>query len=120
MNKKQLFTQLNSLCREMSCSYDINCGGCCFVAAIIAEQLEVFNIPFKVAITRIPTHYAIKVSDRYINRDDFDFKFFEFYDYNSSYLYDCYYKEHWNPTYNKKWNLIVRTRIKSLFNKYGN
>jgi hypothetical protein len=118
MNRKNLFKALNNLCEEMNCSYNINYGGCCFVAAVIAEQLELHNIPFKIAYTYDPTHYAIKVADRYINRDDFCFK--EFYDWSSDYLYNTYYTEDWNDYYSRRWNLIVKTRIKSVFRKYEN
>lgn len=118
-DKKKLFKTLNDLCYEMNYSYNINCGGCCFVAAVIAEQLEKYNIPFLVAYIEHPTHFAIKVKDRYINRDDFKFK--ELYGWDSEFLYYKYYNnEYWNPIYNKKWNLVVKNKIISLFNKYGN
>ena len=71
MTRNQLFTALNKLCDEMNYSYDINCGGCCYVAAVLAENLENVNIPFKVVCCFSPTHYWIKVSDRNINRDGF-------------------------------------------------
>lgn len=118
MKRKDLFKTLNNLCKEMNNSYHINCGGCCFVAAVIAEQLELHNIPFKVAYTYDPTHYAIKVTDRYINRDDFCFK--ELYNWSSDYLYDTYYTQDWNDYYNRRWNLIVKTKIESIFRTYGN
>lgn len=120
MNKKELFKSLNSLCCEMNESYNINCGGCCFVAAVIAEQLEIANIPFLIAVTYHPTHYAIKVNDGYINRDDYRFYTKDLKKWNSEYLYDKYDEGDWNDYYNRKWNLIVRTRIKSIFRKYGN
>lgn len=120
MNKKELFKSLNSLCCEMNESYNINCGGCCFVAAVIAEQLEIANIPFLVAVTYHPTHYAIKVSDRYINRDDYRFCTEDLRSWDSDSLYDIYDEGYWNDYYSRRWNLIVRTRIKSIFRKYGN
>ena len=116
MNERKLFKELNKLCEEMSESYDINNGGCCFVAACLAEQLEKYNIPYIVCVTYAPTHYCIKVSDTFINRDEF---MFEKDDYrtelNSEDLYETYYTELWNSCYNRKWNLIVKTRIKSVF-----
>ena len=117
MTKRELFKQLNLLCYNMSFEYDINNGGCCYVAAVIAEQLERFGIPYKVAIAESPCHYAIKVSDRYINRDDFKFDYF--YSFDSEYLYEDYYRGDWNERYSRRWNLIVKTRITALFNKYG-
>lgn len=120
MTRQELFKQLNLLCYNMSFEYNINKGGCCYVAAVIAEQLERFNISYKVSVAYDPCHYAIKVADRYINRDGFDFKHDgEFYDWDSHKLYTEYKYGDWNERYNQKWNLIVRTRITALFNKYG-
>lgn len=117
MSRRDLIKALNNLCDEMDYHYNINCGGCCFVTAVLAEQLEYFHIPFKVAITRCPTHYAIKIKNRYINRSGYNFK--DFYDYNSNTLYNIYNDNDWNDYYNRRWNLIVKTRIKSIFKKYG-
>ena len=118
MTRKELFKQLNCLCSEMSECYDINSGGCCFVAAVLAEQLEKYKIPFRVAYCIGPTHYWIKVSDRNINRDGS--KAERKCKWSSKFIYNLYYCQDWNPRYCKSWNLIVQTRITSLFYKYGN
>lgn len=120
MTRKELFKRLNSLCEDMNYYYNINCGGCCYVAAVISEQLEIHGIPFKIAVTYSPTHYAIKVNDRFINRDGFKFHKEDLIPWDSKYLYDTYRYEDWNDCYNRRWNLIVQTRIKSLFKKYEN
>lgn len=121
MNRKELFKQLNSLCYEMNESYNINRGGCCFVAATIAEQFERFNIPFTVIQYDGHYHYAVRVSDRIINRDGCEYRIISSDKFISSEeLYDEYYGCDWNDYYNRKWNLIVKTRIRALFNKYGN
>lgn len=121
MNRKELFKQLNSLCSEMNESYNINWGGCCFTAAVIAEQLERFNIPFTVIHYDYHWHIAIRVSDRIINRDGCEYRIISSDKFISSKeLYDEYYGCDWNDYYNRKWNLIVKTRIRALFNKYGN
>ena len=124
MTKKELFTKINSLCREMDEEYLINDGGCCFVAAVIAENLERFNIKFKAIEYLYPCHYIIEVEDRLLNRGTFPKRNkadCEYLDYASSHeLYNIYYSNEWNEMYSKKWNLIVSTRIKALFNKYGN
>ena len=121
MTRNELFTALNKLCNEMDFEYDTGCGGCCFVAACLAENLERNNIPFEVIRLVSPCHYFIKVSDRYINRCDFYIhnSYKEILDYyDSEDLFNKYYSEDWNPTYNRRWNLIVSTRIKALFRKY--
>jgi hypothetical protein len=119
MNRKKLFTKLNKLCLELDNKYNINCGGCCYVAACIAEQLERFNIPFEIVHYDIcGCHYAIKVSDRYINRSDYKKKeIYEILDYNSKEMFSIYYTENWNKTYERKYNSIVHRKIKNLFNE---
>lgn len=120
MTKRELYKSLNNLCCKMQEFYNINNGGCCFVAAVIAEQLEIYNIPFYVAVTYCPTHYAIKVKDRYINRDDYKFGLEDLREWNSQHLYNIYNDGNWNNWYSRRWNLIVKTRIRSLFLKYEN
>ena len=122
MNKKELFKNLNKLCRDLDNKYNINCGGCCFVAAVIAEQLENCNIPFTVIkYDECGCHYAIKVNDRIINRSDYRSWEIVINDYiTSEELFFTYNNNNWNTIYNKRWNLIVKTQIKSLFKKYGN
>lgn len=125
MNRNELFTKLNKLCNEMDSDYNTSYGGCCFVTACLAENLEKNNIPFKTIVVYYPTHYFIKVSDRYINRCSFNISSYKEYnveitDHTSKWLYDKYYNEDWNNFYNRKWNLIVSTKIKALFRKYEN
>lgn len=122
MNRKELFTEINSLCREMDDRYSINYGGCCYVAAVIAENLKKFNIPFKVIEYFSPCHYVVEVSDRQLNGIPECSKGkcrFEYVDEDIN-LFDLYYSQDWNYTYSRRWNLIVITRITALFNKYGN
>lgn len=122
MTKKQLFKALNELCDEMDVQYNTSCGGCCYVTACLAENLERNNIPFKVIRVMCPCHYFIKVSDRNINRCGFSTRgaFKEILEWNSEDLFFKYYKEDWNEVYNRRWNLIVSTRLKALFRKYEN
>jgi len=119
MNRKKLFTKLNQLCLELDNKYSVNSGGCCYIAACIAEQLEEFNIPFEIIHYDIYScHYAVKVSDRYINRCDYRKKeIYEILDYNSKEMFNMYYNGHWNPTYEVKYNSVVHRKIKKLFNE---
>ena len=121
MTKKQLFKALNELCDEMDIQYDTSCGGCCYVTACLAENLEKNNIPFKVIILDSPCHYFIKVSDRYINRDDYRKReISEYLDCSSSYLFEVYNEGDWNKCYSKRHNSTVKKSIVKVFNKYEN
>ena len=122
MSRKELFKQLNRLCEELNYKYNINCGGCCYVAAVLAEQFELHNIPFTVIhYNECGCHYAIKVSDRYINRDDFRKKeISEYLDWSSSDLFEVYNDGDWNKCYSTRNNLTVRNSIVKIFSKYEN
>ena len=53
LSKEKLHTlayNLNELCLNLDEHYDINNGGCCFVAACIAECLEKYGIEFSVLV----------------------------------------------------------------------
>lgn len=122
MNKKELFKQVNKLCYNLDNKYNINCGGCCYVAACIAEQLELKGIPFKVIHYDLyGCHFAIKVSDRYLNRSDYKKKeIIEISNWTSKDLFRHYHKEDWNSIYKPKNNRTVKNSIKSIFSKYEN
>lgn len=122
MNKKQLFKNLNKLCYDLDDKYNINCGGCCYVDAVLAEQFENCNIPFTVIhYDKYSCHYAIRVCDRIINRCDYSFKEIVYDNFMSSDdLYDTYDGGAWNEKYDTRNNKIVKSKIKSLFKKYEN
>ena len=117
MNRKRLFKKINELCLELSDRYDINNGGCCFVAACIAEQLERFNIPFEIIHYDVyHCHYCIKVSDRYLNRDDFKKnEISEIWRGTSEELFDIYYDNSWNEEYDTDDNDTVKSLIQKVF-----
>ena len=122
MTKNNLFTSLNKLCNNLDNVYNINSGGCCYVAACLAEQLELHNIPFKVIYYNLwSCHYAIKVSDRDLNRCDYRKKeITEIYNISSKELFDIYNKNNWNKSYNIDNNKIVKLYIVTMFKNYEN
>lgn len=120
MNRKELFKQLNTLCNELDYKYCVNNGGCCYVAACLAEQLETHNIPYTAVQYGCRNHFAIKVSDRYINRSSYRKSEIEEYYDSSKELLHCYKHHSWNEIYDKRYNGCVKKAIKAVFNKYGN
>lgn len=121
------FEYLDDLCIYLDDKYNINNGGCCFVAYCIAFELEQRNIPFKVYICdedldkNTAGHYAIEVNNILINQSDwgkcdFDTKK----KLKSKTLLSRYKKGNWNCRYSKRWNLIVKTKIHSKFLEYDN
>jgi hypothetical protein len=122
MNRRELFKRLNNLCEELNYKYDINSGGCCYVAAVLAEQFELHDIPFSIVHYDLcGCHYAIKVSDRYINRGDYrKHEITEYLEVGSKGLFKIYYGKSWNRMYRTKYNSTVRKAIIKLFKKYEN
>lgn len=123
MNRKELFKNLNRICEDLDNKYYLNSGGCCYVTAVITEQLEKYNIPYTVIhYDKYSCHYAIRVSDRIINRAGYSSSEIVYDMFQSSkYMYNLYYANDWNTTYvSKEYNPIVKTTIENLFRKYGN
>ena len=118
MNRKELFKQLNILCEELNDKYNINRGGCCYVAYCLAEQLEIHNISFIAVKYGYGSHFSIKVSDRYLNRDDYMKREITEYYSSSKELLDYYRHHRWNKTYRPKYNGCIKRIIKTIFGKY--
>lgn len=118
MTKRQLFKDINSLCRNLDEDFDINNGGCCFVAAVIAQGLEKCNISYSVRYYELHgCHYAIQVSDRVLNRGDFTGTY-ELEEYDSDDLFTIYDNGIWNNRYDINYNEIIEQMFEELFDKY--
>lgn len=119
MSQKKLIDQLNNLCIELDDKYNINNGGCCYIAAVMARYLTQYNIPYQLVEYDYGSHYAIKTKYKIINRCDFhkDYRT-RYYDYSVWRIYDLYYTNDWNCMYEIKNNGIVTLLIRNLFKKY--
>lgn len=137
---KDTFSFLNDI-------YSINKGGCCYVAYILAENLEKLHIPYKVIInndcmedTEIIYTNAIKDRSRYgiFGHKDYSCSHIwiktsfgilndesKYYrrgknielPINSKDLLWLYKKGSWNSTYKTKNNHLVKEIINSIFEK---
>lgn len=120
MTRRQLFKELNALCRKLDNEWDINCGGCCYVSYVLSKYLEEYNIPFTIRrYYREGCHYAIEVSDRCLNRAGYKEDYI-ISNSGSDALLEIYRMNNWNSRYNVKHNSAVHLKIKAIFNKYGN
>lgn len=70
---KEIIDKLNAICRNLDIDYNINSGGCCFTAAILAQNLERYHIPYEVMVI-----------------NDYDFDDFEYLHYCIDNRYDDY------------------------------
>lgn len=62
LNVHKLVLLLNDLCDTLRSDYDINCGGCCFVAYEIAKHLDRLNIKYNLIIASYDSLYIEKVN----------------------------------------------------------
>ena len=118
MNQKELIKKINKFCDHFDDAYALNCGGCCYVAAVIAEMLEFKNIKYKVRYYDCPTHYVIEVNRTPLNLGGFDGDYDYLEEWNSSDLYEEYYSGWWNNTYPTKLNGVVKMSIRNIFKCY--
>ena len=135
----ELVEELNNLCSQLSDTLDINCGGCCYVVAILAEGLFNLHIPYKVAITKSCGCRPLEIRKHIRNKEDFYCQHCFIYlhkhklyindDGDANYnikagcikykdLLDYYKATKWNRVYNKKNNKNVANKIGRVFKKY--
>lgn len=97
--------------------FDINCGGCCYIAYCVARLLERDNIPFLTVVYNCNYdefydidcscyHYAILVGERIINGFDED-DYTTFANVTSKDLLDHYKECDWNCVYNTWYNTFL-------------
>lgn len=138
---QQLITDLNDLCKKLDDKYIVNSGGCCYLAACIAENLNKLEIKYKVCIydryMEYPraltyrykiknnmlgtvSHIYLKIGKNYINKGIGKFKKTKAVAYiNSDELYTYYYNNiaGWNRTYSIHNNKIIKHIIDEYFSK---
>ena len=140
-----IFDELNKLLKEFDRKYDINSGGCCFVAFCIAAQLWKRGIPYKLVVlgdqslnhrelkmnirnndgyyptgSETANHYVIQVGEYYINLGTFNLKYYEV--SKASFIkpqeiYEVYRTGYWNQYYERSNNLKIYREIKKFFNR---
>lgn len=122
---------INSICKTFHTLYNLNWGGCCYMAYIIASFLEQNNIPFTIVfidsdksfnnfndVDISVSHVSIKVKNTMLNysKSYKKFKHSEFSNITSKDILKYYNKVSWCNIYSKAQNLF----IKSVFNKMMN
>lgn len=145
-----LILRLNALFEYLDQEYYINAGGCCRVAAKLAEELEYRGIEFKVGfaydtpeeakemkavnIEKLvledtyleeypsPEHFSILIGNTIVNNieDDFIEEHYVFCNLSSLDLYRLYELGYWNPTYNTAKTIYVDKFIDTVFRQYDN
>ena len=127
-----LAERLNKLCRFLDEEYDVNCGGCCYIAYCLARLLSRDEFKFKVIIyedyeleekfsevARSHYHYAISIGKYTINAadcdDDDSFCRNVYTGVKASELLSHYQKCSWNDCYNTQKNQFIFKTIKVFY-----
>lgn len=142
LNVHKLVKNLNNLCNYLSDIYNINCGGCCYVAYEIAKHLDRFNLSYELHIlndypiskrkinekidlisgNNTCCHYYLVVhGGGAINRGDFDTEYYTYVvpNINHRNLNWIYRVSKWNSTYKRKNNKLIKKVISLYFKQYG-
>ena len=132
-NLKELSARLDKLCKFLDELYDINCGGCCYVAACLAECLQKDNISYQVVVLECPEdivkfskiqrsccHYFLSINNNDINGynevEDYEYQVFDNVSYRS--LFNHYKKCGWNTFYNREKNKFIKNIIKRYYEDF--
>ena len=131
--------QLNHLCDELNGLFDINWGGCCYVAYCLASLLEQDNIKFSIAVfdenvdladysslLDLPDamdHYGIvlEASNEMhpVNCDDKDFKLHsQLFKASAEEILLCYNTNHWNQRYDYRKNFPIKRLIEQAYHDF--
>lgn len=141
LQNSQLVNELDMFVSYQARFNNLFNGGCCMVGGVLAEQLEMRDIPFKVAVysswycpaewrESIQTlgkhdeiaHVSIEVDGRPIG----DNTCFEngveggyvektYFDVSADELKDLYVNKRWNQTWDKRQNSMIEEHVKHIF-----
>lgn len=147
MGIEYLVKELNRICDKLQNKYDINYGGCCYVAYLIKKHLERLGISSELVIVdtsgdieevevkaacdnRDPcckgtggdtcNHYFISITGYdFVNEGGYDGgKVIIVHDLNFEDIRWIYRTGSWNDCYDTKNNAMVGRRIKQVFDRY--
>lgn len=126
----QLVKRLNKVCKHLDEIYDLNNGGCCYAAWVIAKELKKHEIPYQlmvfetepfISINESHCHYALVVNGKIINGSEFIHKrrYYRqtFTNISPNKLLTLYRTLEWNDYYNKKYNSYVKTMLITYCNE---
>ena len=142
LNVHKLVNNLNELCDDLRNEYDINCGGCCYVAYEIAKHLDRFHISYELRVLNdypisqkelakglepisgcnTCCHYYLMVhGGGSVNKGSFCSWYHDYViaGINHRNLNRLYRTGSWNSVYKRKNNKLIKKIISLHFRQYG-
>ena len=125
-----LAERLNNLCKFLDEEYEINVGGCCYIAYCLARLLSKDKFKFSVIvyedyeledkfseISEGHYHYAIGIGNYTINPAECDEDFCRniYYNVRASEILDHYKNRSWNKCYNSAKNRFIFRTIQVFY-----
>lgn len=125
-----LAERLNNLCKFLDEEYDINAGGCCYIAYCLAKLLSKDKFKFRVIvyedyelkdkfseISESHYHYAIGIGNYTINPTECDEDFCRniYYNVRASEILNHYKNNSWNEYYNSTKNKFIFKIIRVFY-----
>lgn len=127
--------KLNRVCELFDKLYNVNCGGCCYIAYCLAKLLHEDDIDYYVVVVSddceelpdcyflsdIPcscTHYGICIHDHYINMDEYDLEseyINHFSDVTPEEIKEYYLNGDWNECYDSDKNDFIFETLKNFY-----
>lgn len=142
LNVHKLVSDLNNLCNTLVKEYDINCGGCCYVAYEIAKHLDRFHIGYELRVlndypinlrksnreldlisgSNACCHYYLVIyGGGSVNRGSFGSWYHTYVvtEINHRNINWLYRASSWNSVYKRKNNKLIKKIISLYFKQYG-
>lgn len=135
MNYKNLTYKLNKTLEMLDSVYDINYGGCCYVAYCIATLLWDSNIDYQLIVLEDDAeeeidlnishyHYGLTIEDKYfINISENDLEEFDYARIDNpdpEVIKEHYDNNEWNEMYNTDKNEFIKGIITTFYNEFIN
>lgn len=142
LNVHKLVRNLNELCSTLVRKYNVNCGGCCYVAYEIAKHLDRFHISYELRVlndypinlrkgnreldlisgSNVCCHYYLVIhGGGSVNRGSFGTWYYTYVitGINHRNLSWLYRTNSWNSAYKRKNNKLIKKIISLHFKQYG-
>lgn len=131
-----LTDRLNKLCLFLDDTYNINSGGCCLIAYLLAKLLNSDNVEYAIVVfegdnkkqelvstfkelIKSHEHYALKVGDKYINVGEFGKTAHRtFNDVKVKDIYNHYKNGDWNECYDVDKTSFLSIVVKRFYNDF--
>lgn len=114
--------EINFILEELNNKYHFNSGGCCYVAYLIAKELERIGDPFQLVVqsssTRVGNHYCLcSLKFGFIN-EDIRYDQRVIFTASSETIKRIYDENGWSMKYDTRNNKALEKEIKHIFSIY--